>query len=105
MPGQVPGPVKEERAALLTALGQQKRQEFYARQLGTVQRVLAEGSKNKLAMMKGFTENYVPVYFAAPAALANEIVSVEIERVEGLNVFGRLAEGNPQRSQMATERT
>jgi len=90
MPDQVPGPVKEERAALLAAVGQQKRRDFYTRQIGAVQRVLAEGGKNQFKMMKGFTENYVPVYFEAQAALENEIVTVEIERVEDLNVFGRL---------------
>jgi len=90
MPDQVPGPVKEERAALLAELGQQKRRDFYARQIGRRQRVLAEGGKNRLKMMKGFTDNYVPVYFEAQAALENEIVTVEIVRVEDLHVFGRL---------------
>jgi hypothetical protein len=40
--------------------------------------------------MKGFTENYVPVYFSAPATLENQLVTVEIERVEGSNVFGKM---------------
>ncbi len=90
MPEQVPQPVKEERVAELTALGREKRRAFYARQIGTVHRVLAEGGKNRFKMMKGFTENYVPVHFQAPASLENEIVEVVIERVEDLDVFGRL---------------
>ena len=90
MPEQVPGPLKEERAALLTAVGRQKRRDFYARQIGTVQRVLAEGGKNPYKMMKGFTENYVPVYFEAHTSLENQIVTVQIERVEDSKVFGRL---------------
>jgi threonylcarbamoyladenosine tRNA methylthiotransferase MtaB len=90
MPDQVSGPVKDERVALLSALGQQKRRHFYGRQIGTVHRVLAEGSKNSFKQMKGFTENYVPVYFSAPATLENQLVTVEIERVEGLNVFGKM---------------
>lgn len=90
MPDQIPAPVKEKRRSRLTALGQQKRHDFYARQIGTVQKVLAEGSANQFHLMKGFTENYIPVFFDAPAGLANTIASVQIERVEGANVFGRL---------------
>ena len=90
MPEQVPQPVKEERVAELTALGREKRQAFYRRQLGSRHRVLVEGGKNQFKLMKGFTENYVPVHFQATASLENEIVEVEIERVEDLDVFGRL---------------
>ncbi|MDD5758600.1 MAG: tRNA (N(6)-L-threonylcarbamoyladenosine(37)-C(2))-methylthiotransferase MtaB [Desulfobulbaceae bacterium] len=90
MANQVPASVKEERRSLLTALGQQKRHSFYSRQIGTAQKVLTEGSKNQFNLMKGFTENYVPVFFDAPANLANTIVSVMIERVEGASVFGRM---------------
>ncbi|MBA3013938.1 MAG: tRNA (N(6)-L-threonylcarbamoyladenosine(37)-C(2))-methylthiotransferase MtaB [Proteobacteria bacterium] len=91
MPDQVPAPVKEERAARLTALGKEKRRLFYGRQLDTVHRVLVEGSKNRYKMLKGFTENYIPVYFHGPASLENEIVEVVIEQVKGIDVFGRLA--------------
>jgi len=91
MPDQLPGAVKEARAARLTALGQRKRLDFYGRQLGSEQQVLVEGGEQRLTLMKGFTENYVPVSFAAPAALANQVVSVVIERLEGGKVFGRLA--------------
>jgi threonylcarbamoyladenosine tRNA methylthiotransferase MtaB len=90
MPDQLPRSVKEERVARLSALGRDKRIAFYSRQICTAQRVLVEGRKNQFKMLKGFTENYVPVYFPSEANLENEIVDVVIERVEGLNVFGRL---------------
>ena len=90
MPDQVAGPLKDERAARLSEVGQEKRRDFYTRQIGTVQRVLAEGGKNQFKLMKGFSENYVPVYFEAPARVENQVVEVEIERVMDLNVFGRL---------------
>lgn len=90
MPDQLPRSVKEERVSRLSALGRDKRIAFYSRQICTAQRVLVEGRKNQFKMLKGFTENYVPVYFEAQANLENEIVDVVIERVEGLNVFGRL---------------
>lgn len=90
MPDQVQASEKEERVAQLTALGLEKRRLFYERQIGTVQRVLVEGQKNRFKMMKGFSENYVPVHFQGQASLANEVVEVVIEEVKGADVFGRL---------------
>ena len=90
MPAQVPGPVKEERAARLLALGQEKRRRFYARQQGALRRVLAEGRDSRSKLMRGFAENYVPVCFQADPGLAGQVVEVRIEEVRGLEVFGRL---------------
>ena len=90
MADQIPGPVKEERVAILKQLDHKKRVEFYAQQVGTVHQVLAENAKNKHRRMRGFSENYVPVLFKAPAEIANQVVSVRIDRVEDENVFGTL---------------
>lgn len=91
MPDQVAPTVKEARAARLTALGRAKRRAFYERQIGTVHPVLVEGGKKRLAMAKGFTDNYVPVNFAAQPHQENTIVQVMIDRVEEASVFGHLA--------------
>lgn len=88
MPDQVPAVVKQERAARLRALGRGKRVDFYRRQLGCVHRVLAENAANRFKLMKGFSENYVPIYFKAPAAVANTVVKVEVREVRGEDVFG-----------------
>jgi len=93
MPDQVPEAVKEERVERLTSLGHEKRRAFYSRQLGTVQRVLVEGGKNPFKMLKGFSENYLPVHFQGPAELENTIVEVVIDRIEGLHLFGHLTTG------------
>lgn len=90
MPDQISGPVKDERVAILKQLDHKKRVEFYSQQVGTVQRVLAESARNKYRRMRGFSENYVPVFFKAPAELANEVVQVRIDRVEDENVFGTM---------------
>jgi len=92
MPGQIPGPVKDERAALLKELDHKKRTAFYGSQVGSVRRVLAEGKRNRFRMMRGFTENYVPVHFEAPNACVNEVVRVRIDRVMDMNVFGSVIE-------------
>ena len=88
MPHQVLARVKNERVALLRELDHKKRTAFYSRQLGSVRQVLAEGKKNQFKMMKGFTENYVPVFFQAPSSMVNEIAAVKIERIMDKNVFG-----------------
>jgi threonylcarbamoyladenosine tRNA methylthiotransferase MtaB len=92
MPDQVEQAVKEARAARLAALGRAKRRAFYERQIGTVHAVLVEGGKNRFKQMKGFTDNYVPVYFAGQPHQENTIVQVMIDRVEELMVFGHLLE-------------
>ena len=90
MVDQLSGPVKEERVAILKQLDHKKRVEFYTRQVGSVHRVLAENARNKQRQMRGFSENYVPILFKAPAGLANEVVAVRVDRVEDENVFGTL---------------
>ncbi len=87
---QVPSKVKDERVRILRGLAEGKQQEFYRRFVTTRHRVLAEGKKNKMGLMRGFTENYIPVYFEAPASMAHTIVEVEIDRVEDDRVFGTL---------------
>lgn len=85
---QVASKVKDERVAMLRALAGRKQQEFYQRFIGTSHTVLAENNKNKLGLMRGFTENYIPVYFEAPASTAHTLVAVRIDRVEGEHVVG-----------------
>ncbi|MBU0728128.1 MAG: tRNA (N(6)-L-threonylcarbamoyladenosine(37)-C(2))-methylthiotransferase MtaB [Proteobacteria bacterium] len=90
MQDQIPKNIKEERVARLRELDHKKRTAFYGKQLGKVFKVLAESEKNKFRLMKGFTENYVPVYFEAPHNSINRIVEVKIERLVDRNVFGRI---------------
>ncbi|MEN8258348.1 MAG: tRNA (N(6)-L-threonylcarbamoyladenosine(37)-C(2))-methylthiotransferase MtaB [Thermodesulfobacteriota bacterium] len=95
---QVPSKIKDERVRMLRSLAEDKQQEFYRRFIGTAQKVLAENKKNKLGLMRGFTENYIPVYFQAPASVARTVVEVEIVKVEGDKVFGRLVDTSDEGS-------
>lgn len=88
MKDQVPNKIKEERVALLRELDHKKRVIFYGRHLGQVHHVLAESAKNQFHMMKGFTENYIPVYFQAPGGAVNKVFDVRIERLMDKTVFG-----------------
>ena len=88
MEGQVPNKIKKERVALLRELDHKKRVVFYGRHVGQVHSVLAESARNRFRMMKGFTENYIPVYFQAPASTVNQVLDVKIERLMDKIVFG-----------------
>ncbi|HSR37075.1 MAG TPA: tRNA (N(6)-L-threonylcarbamoyladenosine(37)-C(2))-methylthiotransferase MtaB [Desulfurivibrionaceae bacterium] len=92
MPGQVPGMVKDERVALLRTLDQHKRRAFYASHLGETCQVLAEPGKGGKTL-RGFTEHYVPVTFAAPASAANTVVAVRLDRLSDEGVIGTLTAG------------
>lgn len=91
MPGQVAAREKERRVAMLRQLDHQKRTAFYGRFVGSSRPVLAEGARNRFKLMRGFSDNYIPVYFAAPEGVVNEIVKVTITRLVDDHVFGRLA--------------
>jgi threonylcarbamoyladenosine tRNA methylthiotransferase MtaB len=94
MADQVPKQTKDERVAALRELAELKKKEFYAAHLGEVREVLAEGGGNrKSAEIKGFTDNYIPVRFAATTVVANQLVRVRLERLgDDDGVIGTLME-------------
>jgi threonylcarbamoyladenosine tRNA methylthiotransferase MtaB len=92
MKNQVSGRLKDERVALLRTLDQEKRSTFYSRHLDTVRPVLAESRQNRLNLMRGFTDNYIPVYFKAPDKITNHIVNVKLTGLEDGKVLGELVE-------------
>jgi threonylcarbamoyladenosine tRNA methylthiotransferase MtaB len=91
MAGQLPKKVKEERVALLRDLDNKKRKDFYRQHLGSVQQVLVEGRKRG-QMMRGFSENYIPVHFKGSANQANTLVAVRLEKLTDEGVLGTLVE-------------
>jgi threonylcarbamoyladenosine tRNA methylthiotransferase MtaB len=90
MPDHLPKTIKDARASLLRELDHKKRTAFYSKYVGTTRQVLAESKKNKFKLMKGFSDNYIPIHFEAPATVTNKIVNVKIERVMDQTVFGTM---------------
>ena len=73
----------KERAAQLRGLGQKKRKTFYQSCLGEEFLALAEGWESEAdKMMKGITDNYLPVVFPSSKNLKNELVPVVMESVQ-----------------------
>lgn len=90
LPGQLPNQVKQERVARLRALDHKKRIAFYGKNLHTSHRVLAEGGKTRLGLVRGFSENYIPVCFPAPPIYANRFLDVLLTRQDDLTVYGEV---------------
>lgn len=90
LPDQVPPAIKAARVAALRELGRQKRVAFYRRNLGQEHRVLTEGGPKRSNRLKGFTENYVPVFFDGPPSLSNQIVTVQLEKLTEGGVWGTI---------------
>ncbi len=83
----------KERAAQLREIGRKKRETFYQSCLGEEFSALAEGWESEAdKMMKGITDNYLPVVFPSSQDLNNELVPVITERVEKGKVVGSIAD-------------
>ena len=88
MDGQVKPAITKKRAAEIRDLGQKKRLAFYQRCVGEEFMVLPEGwHSEKDGIMKGKSDNYLPVLFPASGNL-NEPVPVLMDRVEENKLIG-----------------
>ena len=87
--GQIDPGVIKERAEKLRDIGLIKRTSFYHNCLGKEFQVLAERwhSKEK-KIMKGLSDNYLPVFFPSPENSRNQIIPVHMEKVENNMVIG-----------------
>ncbi len=90
MKEQVPKHIKEERVRQLRDLGHEKKLEFYRRHVGTTRQVLVERRNKKTGLLKGFSENYIPVQFQGSASLAGQVVAIQIDRLDKDEPFGTL---------------
>jgi threonylcarbamoyladenosine tRNA methylthiotransferase MtaB len=93
MEERVPTQVKKQRVSLLRRLDGSKRRQFYERFLGTEARVIPEGKVYKGAFLRGYTDNYLPVYLPYKKGLENSLIKVKIKEIEGEILVGEPAEG------------
>ncbi len=78
-PDQVQDAVMKERAARMRELGQTKRIAFYAGQIGRIASVLVEGRRDrKSGLLKGMSDNYIPVLIKGEDTLMNQVVQVRL---------------------------
>ncbi len=88
--GKVAKIEKTRRVAALLALGEEKKIAFYARQLGRKLPVLVETQGSTDGLLRGFTDNYVPVSFAGPDSLMNSIVTVDLQEQRNTVIQGEV---------------
>ncbi|MCI5129647.1 MAG: MiaB/RimO family radical SAM methylthiotransferase, partial [Candidatus Electrothrix sp. AUS3] len=88
---QIPRPIKNARVARLRELDTQKKIYFYQQHCGTEQNVLFEGIDEQQGLLKGFSENYIPVQCKGAAHLVGSVVPVRLLNVqEQGSVLGRV---------------
>ena len=80
MPGIVPVEERRRRNHALRGLSEMKRRAFYAEHLGTVRPVLFEQHKN-LALLSGFTDNYVKIEVPFEAGRVNTIAPILLKNM------------------------
>ncbi len=88
MADQVEKKVKEERVAVMRELDHKKRVCFYESCLGEVREVLAERMKS--GMLRGFSDNYIPVAFPGLKSGVGRIHQVRLERISDMTVNGTI---------------
>lgn len=90
----VPQAEAKERAALLRAVGREKRRAFFQSCLGEVHPVLVETvAPGGTGLAGGLSDNYIPFSFEASGEKAGDVVRVRAERLDGDRVAGRVEKG------------
>ncbi len=87
--------VKKQRAAILRSLNAKKREEFTLRFLGKNLQVMVEKIKDKkTGLMKGVSQNYLPVLIDKPDLSAlNKVVIVQTEDIRYGELYGKIVHG------------
>jgi threonylcarbamoyladenosine tRNA methylthiotransferase MtaB len=89
MEGRVPETEKKERVRLLRSLDVAKRQAFYRRFTGSKIQIIPEGKVYKGKYMRGYTDNYLPLYLPYEKKLENCLLEVTIEGIEDGLLIGK----------------
>jgi threonylcarbamoyladenosine tRNA methylthiotransferase MtaB len=84
----VPTNVKKERAKILREIGLNKKMRFYSSYLGRWLTLLVEGKRDsKTLLLKGFSENYIPLFLNGPDALMGKLITVKVKAMQDTVVY------------------
>ncbi|PIR00455.1 MAG: tRNA (N(6)-L-threonylcarbamoyladenosine(37)-C(2))-methylthiotransferase MtaB [Nitrospinae bacterium CG11_big_fil_rev_8_21_14_0_20_45_15] len=87
----IPKNIKKERNRILNAIADQKAFNYRQNFLNQTVTVLTEMQRTRDGLLKGHTEHYIPVVFEGDDALKNQLVSVQITKVDESQVHACLA--------------
>jgi threonylcarbamoyladenosine tRNA methylthiotransferase MtaB len=100
---QIDQKVIKERAAELRSLGQEKRDAFHRSCRGKDFSVLAEGwESEEKKIMKGTSDNYLPVIFHSPQDCRGQLVPVRMVKLETGKVIGMASTRSSNTNQRVT---
>lgn len=89
MDGHISGDIKKKRVHEVIELSNEYENEYYKSKIGKIYDGVVERHNNDLVVVH--TSNFIPVIIDDNDNIENNsIVNVKIERVEGLNVYGRV---------------
>ena len=89
--GQITESVKKERGSLVKKLGEHKSNIFREGFIGKICNVLIENTRDReTGLLKGYTDNYIPVILKGGNGLMNKIVSVRITEMSDDVAIGEL---------------
>jgi len=92
MPEQVDEKIKKQRNAKLTELTAEKNMEFRKKLVGQEFEIIVENSRcRKTGLLKGMTDNFIPVLVEGSDKLKNQPVKIKITSVVKEGAFGILA--------------
>ncbi len=83
--------IKKERARMLKKLDMIKRQMFYEQYIGKDMWIIPEGKVYKGIYMRGYTDNYIPVYIPQKKTLENNLTRVRIKRMLDGMLIGEIS--------------
>lgn len=86
MPNQVPGDIKELRSKRLLALSDENELEYIKNYIGKEVKVLFEEKDGEY--YKGHTANYIMVKVKSPIDITEQMLTVKIKNVQGLELEG-----------------
>jgi threonylcarbamoyladenosine tRNA methylthiotransferase MtaB len=88
MGDKVPESIKKQRVRKLKELDARKREAFLRRFIGRHVSIIPEGKLYKGKYMRGYADNYLPVYIPFQKDLENNLITVRIESMEGNILIG-----------------
>lgn len=91
----LPEPVKKERNLIIKNLVRLKSDVFRRNFIGKICRVLIENSRDReTGMLKGYTDNYIPVLLEGKDKLMNKLINIRITGLSADAVAGELIDEN-----------
>jgi len=87
-PDQIPKNIREARVKSLRELGELKKSNFYKKFLGNTRDLLVEGKRDVNGLLRGFTDNYIPVSFSGSNNLQKCIIKVRLDNADNTYIQG-----------------